>query len=125
MSPEAVRRRILSSSPLCTCSVKPDIDWDKLGFGLTPTAAMYVATCARGEEVSGRRMHRGPLTLPLRLPRAGADHFPPSPQWSPGSLRAYGPLELSPAAGVLNYGQVRRIPPWPIHSLENLTGLGG
>lgn len=29
------------------------------------------------------------------------------PQWTPGSLRAYGPLELSPAAGVLNYGQVR------------------
>jgi hypothetical protein len=26
-------------------------------------------------------------------------------QWTPGSLRPYGPLQLSPAAGVLNYGQ--------------------
>ena len=31
-------------------SASPDIDWDKLGFGLTPTAAMYVATCTRGDE---------------------------------------------------------------------------
>ena len=26
-------------------------------------------------------------------------------QWTAGSLRPYGPLQLSPAAGVLNYGQ--------------------
>ena len=26
-------------------------------------------------------------------------------QWAPGGLRPYGPLEMSPAAGVLNYGQ--------------------
>jgi hypothetical protein len=27
------------------------------------------------------------------------------PQWAAGSLQPYGPLSLSPAAGVLNYGQ--------------------
>jgi branched-chain amino acid aminotransferase len=26
-------------------------------------------------------------------------------QWAPGKLQPYGPLQLSPAAGVLNYGQ--------------------
>jgi hypothetical protein len=26
-------------------------------------------------------------------------------QWRPGKLRPFGPLEMSPAAGVLNYGQ--------------------
>ena len=26
-------------------------------------------------------------------------------QWAPGSLQPYGPLQVSPAAGVLNYGQ--------------------
>ena len=51
------------------------VDWNTLGFGLTPTAAMYVATCLRGDA------------------------------WSPGHLQPYGPLQLSPAAGILNYGQ--------------------
>ena len=26
-------------------------------------------------------------------------------QWAPGSLQPYGPLQISPAAGVLDYGQ--------------------
>jgi len=32
------------------------VDWETLGFGLTPTAAMYVATCARGQEVRPPRL---------------------------------------------------------------------
>ena len=69
------------------------IDWDKLGFGLTPTAAMYVATCEQGGKVSTHR-----LGVPSLFSLT-------SWQWTPGALRPYGPLEVSPAAGVLNYGQ--------------------
>lgn len=56
-----------------------EIDWDKLGFGLTPTDYMYVTRCSpedRGE-----------------FPR--------------GELCRYGNIELSPSSGVLNYAQVR------------------
>ncbi|EPS61699.1 branched-chain-amino-acid aminotransferase [Genlisea aurea] len=52
-----------------------DIDWDNLGFSLTPTDYMYVMKCCRGE------------------------HF------SDGELRRFGNIELSPSSGVLNYGQ--------------------
>lgn len=52
------------------------IDWDNFGFGLRPTDAMFVMKCDR----------------------AG--------QWEKGELRPFGNLELSPAAAVLNYGQV-------------------
>ena len=52
-----------------------DIDWDKLTFSLTPTDTMYVATTTAEDP------------------------------WMPGDLRPYGNLEISPAAGVLNYGQ--------------------
>ncbi|GJP34652.1 hypothetical protein CLOM_g19067 [Closterium sp. NIES-68] len=51
------------------------INFDDLGFGLVETDYMFVAKCARGEE------------------------------WEAGELRPYGNLEMSPAAGVLNYGQ--------------------
>lgn len=54
-----------------------EIDWDKLGFGLTPTDYMYVTRCSpedRGE-----------------FPR--------------GELCRYGNIELSPSSGVLNYAQ--------------------
>lgn len=53
-----------------------EIDWDKLGFGLTPTDYMYVMKCSRDEE------------------------------FTEGQLIPYGNIELSPAACVLNYGQV-------------------
>lgn len=55
-----------------------DIDWDNLGFGLTPTDYMYVMRCSQGD--------------------AG---------FSRGELSRYGNVELSPSSGVLNYGQVR------------------
>ena len=51
------------------------IDWDNLGFNVVETRSMYNARCRIGEE------------------------------WKLGSLIPYGTIELSPAAGVLNYGQ--------------------
>ncbi len=51
------------------------IDWDSLTFSFTPTDMMYRATCKLGEE------------------------------WKPGELEPYGDITISPAAGVLNYGQ--------------------
>lgn len=53
-----------------------DIDWDNLGFGLTPTDYMFVMRCSLGEDGFSR-----------------------------GELRRYGNIELSPSSGVLNYGQ--------------------
>lgn len=53
-----------------------DTDWDNLGFGLVPTDYMYVMKCTQN----------GTFTE--------------------GKLQPYGPVELSPSSGVLNYGQV-------------------
>jgi len=52
-----------------------DIDWDELGFDVTPTKSMFKATCNQNEK------------------------------WENGSIIPYGNIELSPAANVLNYGQ--------------------
>ncbi|MFQ6676022.1 MAG: branched-chain amino acid aminotransferase, partial [Fidelibacterota bacterium] len=52
-----------------------EINWDELTFSLTPTRSMYLARCEEGEP------------------------------WEPGELVPFGNLSLSPAAGVLNYGQ--------------------
>ncbi|EOY15632.1 Branched-chain-amino-acid aminotransferase [Theobroma cacao] len=52
-----------------------DVDWDRLGFGLTPADYMYVMRCFKDENFKG------------------------------GQLSRYGNIELSPSAGVLNYGQ--------------------
>jgi len=52
-----------------------EIDWDGLTFSLTPTDTMYLTKTTS------------------------------SAPWMPGDLRPYGPMEMSPAAGVLNYGQ--------------------
>lgn len=54
-----------------------DIDWDNLGFAYVPTDYMYIMKCARGGS------------------------------FSKGELQRFGNIELSPSAGVLNYGQVR------------------
>lgn len=54
-----------------------DVDWNNFGFGLRPTDVMFVMKCERDG------------------------------QWEKGELRPFGNLELSPAAAVLNYGQVR------------------
>lgn len=53
-----------------------DLDWENLGFGLIETDFMYVAKC-------------------------GADGI-----FSKGEILPFGPIALSPSAGVLNYGQV-------------------
>ncbi|KAG6392533.1 hypothetical protein SASPL_146757 [Salvia splendens] len=52
-----------------------EIDWDNLGFGLVPTDYMYMMKCSQGETFSN------------------------------GELQRFGNLELSPSAGILNYGQ--------------------
>lgn len=56
-------------------SDKINIDWDNLGFDPFETKSMFVAKCLLNGE------------------------------WTGGSLIPYGNIELSPAAGVLNYGQ--------------------
>lgn len=52
-----------------------DVDWDNLGFRLTATDYMYIMKCSQNDE------------------------------FSRGQLSRYGNIELSPSAGVLNYGQ--------------------
>lgn len=52
-----------------------EIDWNAIGFGLTTTSHMFVATCELGGE------------------------------WEVRGVTPYGDLSLSPAAAVLNYGQ--------------------
>ena len=54
---------------------RPEIDWDSLTFSFTQTDRMYVAKCDIGEE------------------------------WSPGWMSDFDDLRISPAAGVINYGQ--------------------
>ena len=54
---------------------KANIDWDSLGFNPMETRSMFIANC------------------------------PIDGKWESGSLVPYGKIELSPAAGVLNYGQ--------------------
>ncbi|KAK7400426.1 hypothetical protein VNO78_11632 [Psophocarpus tetragonolobus] len=52
-----------------------DINWDDLGFSLVPTDYMYVMKCAKGDK------------------------------FSQGSLVPFGNIQISPSAGILNYGQ--------------------
>lgn len=63
------------------CSVEAaelaDVDWDSLGFGFLPTDYMYTMKCPKGGNFSN------------------------------GELQRFGNIELSPSAGILNYGQVR------------------
>lgn len=54
-----------------------DMNWEGLGFSLTPTDYMHVMKCSKGDK------------------------------FSQGSIVRYGNIEISPAAGILNYGQVR------------------
>ena len=54
---------------------EPSIDWDALTFSFTETDRMFMATCELGEN------------------------------WQLGSMMDYQNLSMSPAAGVLNYGQ--------------------
>lgn len=52
-----------------------DVDWDNLGFGLVPTDYMYTMKCFRDFN------------------------------FTKGHLSRYGNIELSPSAGIINYGQ--------------------
>uniref|UniRef100_A0A5B7AC56 Branched-chain-amino-acid aminotransferase n=1 Tax=Davidia involucrata TaxID=16924 RepID=A0A5B7AC56_DAVIN len=52
-----------------------DIDWNNLGFGLIPSDYMYIMKCSEDQN------------------------------FEQGQLSRYGNIELSPSAGVLNYGQ--------------------
>ncbi|KAI5576837.1 hypothetical protein BDE02_09G072100 [Populus trichocarpa] len=52
-----------------------DINWDNVGFGLTPTDFMFLMKCPVGDK------------------------------YSEGHLVPYGNLEISPSSSVLNYGQ--------------------
>lgn len=63
------------SEPMLRCEEYADIDWNNLGFGLTRTDYMYKAKCTDNNTFEN------------------------------GQLSDYGNVELSPAAGVLNYGQ--------------------
>ncbi|KAJ4714662.1 Branched-chain-amino-acid aminotransferase [Melia azedarach] len=69
------RRSAVVSETFSEKSELADIDWDNLGFGLLPTDYMYVAKCLRDGV------------------------------FSKGELQRFGNIELSPSAGVLNYGQ--------------------
>ena len=53
-----------------------DVDWENLGFGLIETDFMYVAKCG------------------------------PDGNFSKGEVIPFGPIALSPSAGVINYRQV-------------------
>lgn len=53
-----------------------DVDWDKLEFGVVQTNYMYVMKCAW------------------------------EGKFSSGEINRYGNIEMNPASGVLNYGQV-------------------
>ena len=54
---------------------EPSIDWDALTFSFKQTDRMYLATCKQDDE------------------------------WQPGQMQDFADLSMSPAAGVLNYGQ--------------------
>ena len=53
-----------------------DLDWENLGFGLVQTDYMYTAKCG------------------------------PDGNFVKGGIVPFGPIEMNPASGVLNYGQV-------------------
>lgn len=65
-----------------------NVDWDNLGFGLVPTDYMYIMKCSKGES------------------------------FEQGQLIHFGNIQLSPAAGVLNYGQVSCS--WSLFKYSNL-----
>ena len=54
---------------------EPSIDWDAMTFSFKETDRMYLATCTQGDE------------------------------WQPGQMQDFVNLSMSPASGVLNYGQ--------------------
>ncbi|KAJ1403681.1 Branched-chain amino acid aminotransferase II [Sesbania bispinosa] len=75
MAPPSILGNCGDGSESVTDENYADINWDGLGFGLVQTDYMYVMKCSI------------------------ADKF------SQGTLIRYGNIELSPSAGILNYGQ--------------------
>ncbi|KAB1202009.1 Branched-chain-amino-acid aminotransferase 3, chloroplastic [Morella rubra] len=69
------RRDAVLSETYSETSELTDIDWDNLGFAFLPTDYMYIMKCARDGN------------------------------FSKGELQRFGNIEMSPSAGVLNYGQ--------------------
>nr|CAD1844815.1 unnamed protein product [Ananas comosus var. bracteatus] len=74
-APSATRCEAAVASTYQETSGTVDLDWDNLGFGLVPTDFMYVMKCSSDGKFTG------------------------------GELKHFGPIELSPSSGVLNYGQ--------------------
>ncbi|KAL4376816.1 hypothetical protein GQ457_02G008580 [Hibiscus cannabinus] len=66
---------VLADSYSSEASELAEIEWDNLGFGVIPTDYMYMMKCTQDGSFSG------------------------------GELQRFGNIELSPSAGVLNYGQ--------------------
>ncbi|KAJ4841824.1 Branched-chain-amino-acid aminotransferase, mitochondrial [Turnera subulata] len=76
--PQAVSpfsRDAILSETISETAELADVDWDNLGFSYIPTDYMYVMKCTRGGS------------------------------FSKGEMQRFGNIELSPSAGVLNYGQ--------------------
>ncbi|KAF5740096.1 Branched-chain-amino-acid aminotransferase [Tripterygium wilfordii] len=66
----------VSESPDCSEDGYADVDWDNLGFGLVPIDYMYIMKCTEDDD-----------------------------KFEQGKVSRYRNIELSPASGVLNYGQ--------------------
>jgi len=66
---------LLENDVMIDRNISQDIDWDSLDFSLHATRSMFVAKCEEGGK------------------------------WQTGKLVSFGDIKISPAAGVLNYGQ--------------------
>ena len=79
LSAEPLKAEAFPSATIGVRGVSEDaglgIDWDSLTFSFTQTDRMFIATCKQGED------------------------------WDSGVMQDFQNLSLSPAAGVINYGQ--------------------
>ncbi|PKA49687.1 Branched-chain-amino-acid aminotransferase 5, chloroplastic [Apostasia shenzhenica] len=71
----SARTEVSNTSTFPRVSELADINWDNIGFSLVPTDFMYIA-------------------------KSSEDGI-----FSKGEMQYFGPIQLSPSAGVLNYGQ--------------------
>ncbi|XP_008790278.2 branched-chain-amino-acid aminotransferase 3, chloroplastic-like [Phoenix dactylifera] len=65
----------MGASTYKEASATVDLDWENIGFGLVPTDYMYITKSS------------------------------PDGTFAKGELQHFGPIDLNPASGVLNYGQ--------------------
>ncbi|KAL2343897.1 hypothetical protein Fmac_005182 [Flemingia macrophylla] len=75
MSPPSILGNGKDSSESAAEETYADIDWEDLGFNIVSTDYMFVMKCAKGDK------------------------------FSQGSILPYANIEISPSAGILNYGQ--------------------